>query len=67
MQGMDLKVERIRAGVLQQDLAAALGVARQTVIAWERSQFVAAEKADRYLLALSGLSRTSRKPLEPVA
>lgn len=63
MNGIDLKVERIRAGVLQQDLADALGVSRTTVIAWERAHFVSQDRANRYLLALSGLSRTS----QPVA
>ena len=57
---MDLKVERIRAGVLQGDLARALGVARQTVVSWEHALTVPPDKADRYFQALSGLSKTSR-------
>jgi DNA-binding transcriptional regulator YiaG len=57
--GIDLKVERVRAGILQQDVAASLGVTRQTVKNWERSIQLPAHKATAYRDAVSRLSKTS--------
>jgi DNA-binding XRE family transcriptional regulator len=59
MNGIELKVERIRVGVPQHELATALGVSRQTVIAWERAHIVSPDRVTRYREALSGLSRMS--------
>jgi DNA-binding XRE family transcriptional regulator len=54
--GIDLKVDRIRAGVFQQDLAIALGISRQTLINWERTPNIPAHKAVAYREALERLS-----------
>lgn len=58
--GIDLKVERVRAGVLQRDVAASLGITRPTIIAWERHPALPEHKATAYREAVSRLSRTSQ-------
>lgn len=54
--GMDLKVERIRAGINQADLAARIGVTRPTLSRWESMARVPAPKAERYLTAVREVS-----------
>lgn len=51
--GNDLKVERVRARVKQGDLAARMGVSRQTLWTIERAAVVDAEQVMRYLRALA--------------
>jgi DNA-binding transcriptional regulator YiaG len=60
MQGIDLKVERVRARVKQQDLAAAIGVSRATVISWESAAVVPEYKARAYLDALKTFADVTR-------
>lgn len=60
--GMDLKVERVKARVTAQRLAAALDVSRQRVSAIEALAVVNADLSDRYLAAL--LSLTIRTEVE---
>jgi DNA-binding transcriptional regulator YiaG len=57
--GIDLKVERIRMGVQQQDLATAIGISRQTLINWERTPNIPAHKAVAYRDALARLADAS--------
>ena len=51
--GNDLKVERVRARVKQGDLAARMGVSRQTLWTIERSAVVDAPQVIRYMRALA--------------
>lgn len=51
--GIDLKVERIRAHIKLNDLAARMGVSRATLWVLEKSQHVSPEQAARYREALS--------------
>jgi DNA-binding XRE family transcriptional regulator len=57
--GYRLMVARKLARVRQTDLAEALGITRQTIIAWERSENLPDNKAMAYRDALSRLSSTS--------
>jgi transcriptional regulator with XRE-family HTH domain len=50
--GTDLKVERVKANVTIQDIAARMGVSRQTVWGIERSAHVSPERASQYRAAL---------------
>lgn len=54
--GADLKDARELAGLTQEQVAAGLGVHRQTVVAWEGRARVVAPKADRYLRVVSDLA-----------
>lgn len=54
--GADLKDQRELAGLTQEQVAEALGVSRQTVVAWEQRARVVAPKADRYLRVVSELA-----------
>jgi DNA-binding XRE family transcriptional regulator len=60
--GYRLMVARKLARVRQTDLAEALGITRQTIIAWERSENLPDNKAMAYRDALSRLSETSSTP-----
>ena len=50
--GMDLKVRRVAAGIKQRDLAARIGVTRQTLTRWEGLPIVRSEDAQRYMAAV---------------
>lgn len=50
--GLDLRVRRVRARVKVLDLAAAMGVSRQTLWTIERSAFVEPDRAAQYLEAI---------------
>lgn len=50
--GNDLKVERVRANLTVQDLAARMGVVRQTVWSIEKSAHVKPDRAAEYRAAL---------------
>ena len=53
MNGMDLKVARIRAGLSQAEVAKRIGVTRRTLNYWEKPTAEVPEyKADAYLRAL---------------
>ena len=52
----NLKRERIAAGVSQAQIAAALGVSRQTVNSWEARRELPERKAEAYRAALAKLS-----------
>lgn len=49
---MDLKVQRIRSGLKQREIAVAIGVSRSWVAKVERMPTVPAAAAERYSLAL---------------
>lgn len=51
--GNDLKVERVRARVKQRDLAARMGVSRQTLWSIELSAVVDQDRAEKYRQALA--------------
>lgn len=53
--GVDLKVERVRANVKAQDVAARMGVSRATVWGIERSAIVAPERARQYREAVAAI------------
>lgn len=53
--GVDLKVERVRAHVKAQDIAARMGVSRATVWVIERTAVVTPERARQYRDALRDL------------
>jgi DNA-binding XRE family transcriptional regulator len=55
VKGIDLKVERIRAGVNQQQLAELIGISRQTLGTWEGRETIPPYKAEAYREALSRL------------
>ena len=54
--GQYLRDVRLGAHLSQIELAAALGVTRQTVIGWEHRAYVPAHKADAYLRAVRDLA-----------
>lgn len=51
--GTDLKVERVKANLTIQEVAARMGVSRQTVWGIERSAVVSPERAGQYRAALT--------------
>lgn len=51
--GNDLKVERVRARVKQRDLAARMGVSRQTLWSIELAAVVDQDRAEKYRHALA--------------
>jgi len=63
--GTDLKVERVKANVSIQDIAARMGVSRQTVWGIERSAHVAPDRAAQYRAALLTLDDIG--PIEATA
>lgn len=50
--GTDLKVERVKANLQIQDVAARMGISRQAVWGIERAAVVAPDRAARYRKAL---------------
>lgn len=64
--GVDLKVERVRANVKAQDVAARMGVSRATVWGIERSAIVPPERAHQYreavLAIVTDVTLTSDRP-----
>ena len=60
MDGIDLKAERVRARIKQQDLARALGVSRATLIAWENHNNLPEWKALAYREAVRTFADVSR-------
>lgn len=50
--GTDLKVERVKANLTIQAVAARMGVSRQTIWGIERAANVAPERADQYRRAI---------------
>ena len=65
--GVDLKVERVRANVKAQDVAARMGVSRATVWGIERAAVVTAERAGQYRDALRELAGDVTVTSEAVA
>lgn len=53
--GMELRVARTRAGLTMTELAARMGLSRQTLWADERAATVDPERARRYLEAVAAL------------
>lgn len=53
--GIDLKLERVRASVTVTDLAAQMGLSRQSVHGIERAGRVTPERAAQYRAALAAL------------
>lgn len=51
--GMALRLQRTAARVTVTDLAARVGVSRQTLTVWESSEVVPADKVERYEQALA--------------
>lgn len=51
--GTDLKVERIRAGLTQLEVAKRMGVSRQTLWGIERQETVDADREAQYRAALT--------------
>lgn len=60
--GLDLKIQRVRAGVRVKDIAHAMGVGSSRISAIERSDVLRQETVVKYLSALvtCGTTRTSR-------
>jgi hypothetical protein len=58
--GRDLAAERVRAGLLQRDVAVHLGVSSRRVCSVEWQPHVTATMATRYLVALGKAARDAR-------
>jgi len=58
--GQELKRTREAQGITQVDLAAEIGVRRQTVIQWEQRADVPRAVADRYIAAVDRLREKDR-------
>jgi DNA-binding transcriptional regulator YiaG len=56
MNGLDLKLARVKAGVKANALADQLGVDKSTVSRWEAAIFISQDQIDRYLAALATCS-----------